>query len=93
MERSLFSARYCFVENLHKNGKMCDSEFGVLREWFDFLSTGGSPKVDVSVDLIIYLKTCPKIAFARKKSRDRTEEKVICEQIITRVLARDAVKC
>ena len=66
------------MENLHENGKMCDSEFGVLREWFDFLSTGGSPKVDVSVDLIIYLKTSPKIAFARKKSRDRKEEKVIC---------------
>jgi len=37
MERSLFSAKYCFVENLRRNGKMNDVEFAVLDEWFQYL--------------------------------------------------------
>ena len=57
MERSLFSARYCFVENLHDTEKMSDAEFSVLCEWFDFLASGGLSSVDIGVDLIIYLKT------------------------------------
>ena len=38
MERSLFSARYCFVENLHSSGLMNEAEFAVYQEWFDFLT-------------------------------------------------------
>jgi Deoxynucleoside kinase len=30
MERSLFSARYCFVENLKKEDKIHDSEYQVF---------------------------------------------------------------
>ena len=76
MERSLFSARHCFVENLHDTGKMSDAEFSVLCEWFDFLASGQLSKVDVGVDLIIYLRTSPAVAYERKKSRARKEEEV-----------------
>lgn len=54
MERSIFSAKYCFVENLMKSGKMPLSEYEVLTSWFDFLLT--SPQVDLGVDLIVYMR-------------------------------------
>ena len=76
MERSLFSARHCFVENLHDTGKMSDAEYSVLCEWFDFLAGGGASKVDIGVDLIVYLRTTPETAYERKKSRARKEEEV-----------------
>ena len=76
MERSLFSARHCFVENLHDTGKMSDAEFSVLCEWFDFFASGELSKVDIGVDLIIYLKTSPETAYERKKARARKEEEV-----------------
>ena len=74
MERSLFSARHCFVENLWRSGKLADSEYGVLCEWFKFLTT--SPKIDLGIDLIVYLRTKPEVAWERVKSRARSEEKV-----------------
>jgi len=75
MERSIFSARYCFVENMHKSGKMLGSEFEVLNEWFKFaVSESG---LDINVDLIIYLKTSPEKALERVKMRNRGEETTI----------------
>ena len=74
MERSLFSARHCFVENLWRSGKLADSEYGVLCEWFKFLTS--SPKIDLGIDLIVYLRTKPEVAWERVKSRARSEEKV-----------------
>ena len=82
MERSLFSARHCFVENLHDTGKMSDAEFSVLCEWFDFLAGGQLPKIDIGVDLIVYLRTSPETAYERKKARARKEEEV-CFYILT----------
>jgi len=72
MERSIYSAKYCFVENLRKEGKMPASEYEVLTEWFNFLTT--SKDIDLSVDLIIYLRTDPKKALERVNSRARAEE-------------------
>ena len=54
MERSLYSAKYCFVENLRKTGKMHESEYQVLSSWFDFILS--CKEIDLSVDLIVYLK-------------------------------------
>lgn len=54
MERSLFSAKYCFAENLRKSGKMPSSEFEVLTKWFEFILE--CPSIDLSADLIVYLK-------------------------------------
>ena len=54
MERSLHSAKYCFAENLRRTGKMPESEYLVLTKWFDFMLQ--SEDVDLSVDLIVYLK-------------------------------------
>ena len=98
MERSLYSAKYCFVENLRKTGKMAESEFQVLSSWFDFLL--GCPEIDLSVDLIVYLKvnppvrhcrgrpltvsrqTDPEVALQRVRERSRGEEHLISEDYI-----------
>ena len=49
MERSLYSARYCFVENLFESGRIQKSEYTVLVEWFEFLTTRVN-EVDHGVD-------------------------------------------
>lgn len=72
MERSLLSARYCFVENLRSSGKMTDPEYLVLSEWFKYLIS--APQLDFHVDEIIYLRTDPEVAHERIKNRHRHEE-------------------
>ncbi|XP_029962989.1 thymidine kinase 2, mitochondrial-like isoform X2 [Salarias fasciatus] len=73
MERSIFSAKYIFVENLFRSGKMPEVDFAVLSEWFDWITTN----VSIPVDLIVYLQTDPETCHRRLKQRCREEEKVI----------------
>ncbi|XP_028626227.1 thymidine kinase 2, mitochondrial isoform X2 [Grammomys surdaster] len=73
MERSIYSARYVFVENLYRSGKMPKVDYAILSEWFDWIIRN----IDVSVDLIVYLRTTPEICYQRLKMRCREEEKVI----------------
>jgi deoxyadenosine/deoxycytidine kinase len=47
MERSIHSARHCFVENLHDNRSMPDIEYVILDEWYKWISS----TQDVHVDL------------------------------------------
>ncbi|XP_014670367.1 PREDICTED: thymidine kinase 2, mitochondrial-like [Priapulus caudatus] len=70
MERSIFSARHCFVENLYHSGKMPTPEYIVLDEWYQWLVAN----TDVHVDLIVYLRTRPEVCLARMYERDRKEE-------------------
>jgi deoxynucleoside kinase len=83
MERSIFSAKYCVVENLKRSGVMADSEYEVLTAWFDHLVA--SPEVDLSVDLIVYLRTEPEVALERLKGRGRGEEHLISLDYIRRL--------
>ncbi|XP_055407424.1 thymidine kinase 2, mitochondrial isoform X3 [Bubalus kerabau] len=73
MERSIHSARYVFVENLYRSGKMPEVDYVVLSEWFDWIVRN----IDVSIDLIVYLRTTPETCYQRLKMRCREEEKVI----------------
>nr|XP_048287353.1 thymidine kinase 2, mitochondrial isoform X1 [Myodes glareolus] len=73
MERSIYSARYIFVENLYRSGKMPEVDYVILSEWFDWIIRN----IDVSIDLIVYLRTTPEICYQRLKMRCREEEKVI----------------
>ncbi|KAK2708928.1 hypothetical protein QYM36_014529 [Artemia franciscana] len=73
IERSLYSARYCFVENLRQKGYMDGAEHAVISEWYDWIFD----KLDLTVDLIIYLRTSPVIASARIQRRSRNEENKI----------------
>ena len=65
MERSIYSAKYCFFENLHRSGQMSDIDHVILTEWFDWILD--NHKVDV--DLIVYLQTSPETVYERISKR------------------------
>ncbi|KAM9546234.1 thymidine kinase 2, mitochondrial-like isoform 1-T1 [Salvelinus alpinus] len=48
MERSIYSAKYIFVENLFRSGKMPEVDFAVLSEWFEWITQN----IAIPVDLI-----------------------------------------
>ncbi|OXA65200.1 deoxynucleoside kinase [Folsomia candida] len=73
MERSIYSAKNCFVKNLHNEGLMEDAEYTVLTEWFDF----ARETMPMKVDLIVYLRTDPEVAYKRIVQRGRFEETAI----------------
>ncbi|XP_063294513.1 thymidine kinase 2, mitochondrial [Pelobates fuscus] len=73
MERSIYSAKYIFVENLYRSGKMPEVDYAVLTEWFKWITKN----IDLSVDLIVYLRTSPETCYERLKKRCREEEKVV----------------
>ncbi|KAH9515553.1 Thymidine kinase 2, mitochondrial [Bulinus truncatus] len=70
MERSIFSAKYCFVDNLFKSGQMTKLEHIILTEWFDWIIK----TQNIKVDLIVYLRTDPDNLYSRIKNRCRKEE-------------------
>jgi len=80
MERSIFSAKYCFVENLKRSGKLPLSEYEVLSSWFSYLLS--CPQVDLGVDLIVYMRTSPEVALSRLMKRGRGEEHLIAKAYI-----------
>ncbi|XP_028665463.1 thymidine kinase 2, mitochondrial [Erpetoichthys calabaricus] len=73
MERSIYSAKYMFVENLFRSGEMPEVDYTVLSEWFDWIVES----IDIPLDLIVYLQTSPHTCFERLKRRCREEEKMI----------------
>jgi len=79
MERSVFSARYCFAENMHQSKMLGDSEFCVLDQWFKFVNE----ECNINVDLIVYLRTTPETALERVKKRNRSEEAGISLDYLT----------
>nr|XP_040135048.1 thymidine kinase 2, mitochondrial isoform X1 [Ictidomys tridecemlineatus]XP_040135051.1 thymidine kinase 2, mitochondrial isoform X1 [Ictidomys tridecemlineatus]XP_040135053.1 thymidine kinase 2, mitochondrial isoform X1 [Ictidomys tridecemlineatus]XP_040135054.1 thymidine kinase 2, mitochondrial isoform X1 [Ictidomys tridecemlineatus]XP_040135055.1 thymidine kinase 2, mitochondrial isoform X1 [Ictidomys tridecemlineatus]XP_040135056.1 thymidine kinase 2, mitochondrial isoform X1 [Ictidomys len=87
MERSLHSARYIFVENLYRSGKMPEVDYVILSEWFDWIVRN----IDVSIDLIVYLRTTPETCYERLKKRCRQEEKVI--PLVTALWSLRAFTC
>uniref|UniRef100_A0A1B6KQ01 Deoxynucleoside kinase domain-containing protein n=1 Tax=Graphocephala atropunctata TaxID=36148 RepID=A0A1B6KQ01_9HEMI len=70
MERSIYSARYCFVENLHVNNMLASPDYAVLDEWFQWIVKN----LDTRGDLIIYLRTEPEVVHRRMMARARSEE-------------------
>lgn len=70
IERSVYSARHCFVENLHEKGLMSDMEYAVLEEWHDWLGDNA----ETGIDLIVYLRASPEVCQERIKKRNRSEE-------------------
>uniref|UniRef100_A0A8D9ABF9 Deoxynucleoside kinase n=1 Tax=Cacopsylla melanoneura TaxID=428564 RepID=A0A8D9ABF9_9HEMI len=70
MERSIHSARHVFVDNLLQCNTMPAAEHAVLDSWYQFIIS----QLDVSGDLIIYLRTNPEVVCERIKKRSRAEE-------------------
>lgn len=60
---------------------MPEVDYVILSEWFNWIVRN----VDVSVDLIVYLRTTPETCFQRLKRRCREEEKVIPLEYLTAI--------
>lgn len=73
MERSIYSAKYCFTDNLFNSGKMTELEHIMLSQWFDWIIK----TQNITVDLYVYLRTDPEILYSRILSRCRPEERAI----------------
>ena len=86
MERSLHSARACFIENLA--GVMTTGEMAVLDSWYSLLTR----EMDMEVDLVIYLRTSPGVAMSRVQGRSRDEEMQIPEQFFIKMHQLHEVK-
>lgn len=70
MERSIFSARYCFLENLLRNSLIKPVEYELLDRWFNFMVGNHN----CNLDLIFYLRTKPETCMSRLHKRARHEE-------------------
>jgi len=73
MERSLYSSRNIFIEHLQRVGLLHRLEVHILDKWINCLFNVDSIKTDV--DLFIYLRCNPEIAYGRMLERGRAEEK------------------
>ncbi|XP_045535805.1 deoxynucleoside kinase [Papilio machaon] len=69
-ERSVQNSRHCFVENAKKQNFLQEPEYQVLLKWFDYTEKS----LDISLDLIVYLRTTPQIVWDRMMKRGRSEE-------------------
>ena len=70
MERSVYSGHYVFAHNDYAHGFMCEAEWSVYNQWFNFFVAQKctAPKG------FIYLDTKPEIALERIKKRSRKTE-------------------
>jgi len=81
MERSLYSARYCFTELLYEEGYLTNLEYKKL--CYDYEE---SMHLDANrIDLIIYLKTDPETAYSRIFQRARSEETSVSIEYLMRL--------
>ncbi|KAK3729573.1 hypothetical protein QZH41_017190, partial [Actinostola sp. cb2023] len=73
LERSAYSAYFCFIENLYQGGMLSQVEYSIFQEWFEFLTKHQKP----DLDLIIYLRTSPDVCMKRIQKRNRSEESTV----------------
>lgn len=79
MERSIYSAIYCFIELNHQLNNIDSVKYEILKQWFNHLLESAN----IKIDLIIYLRTAPAVAYARIKHRNRQEEENIDLNYVT----------
>eukprot|EP00041_Stephanoeca_diplocostata_P040267 m.1638988 g.1638988 ORF g.1638988 m.1638988 type:complete len:301 (-) comp32292_c0_seq1:150-1052(-) len=86
MERSVYSARWCFIENLRKSTPplLDDMESAVYIRTYDWLMQQKKPHVD----LIVYLRTSPEVCMHRLKKRARHEESSVPIEYLQSLHAR-----
>lgn len=73
MERSIFSARYCFIEAHVQKNNIDSIRFEILKQWYEFIME----KFQIQIDLVIYVRTTPLVLLQRIKKRNRPEEQNI----------------
>ena len=67
-ERSLWTDRFVFAKMLNDNHKIEDVNFQIYLKWFDEFI------IDIRLDAIFYIPSCPELCFERIKKRNRTGE-------------------
>lgn len=70
IERSIYSARNCFMENLFQKKLIKREQYNIMQEWYNFIEQN----FNLAPDLVIYLNTNPENAFYRCVNRNRSEE-------------------
>lgn len=70
LDRSIFSDRYFFVQNLYETGKLSLSKYNIYIKWWNMWSK----IVPFNITHFIYLKVTPEVALERVKIRNRGEE-------------------
>ena len=70
IERSIQNNRFCFLENARKEGSLSGAELEVLVSWYDWMDSS----IGLPLDLIVYLRTSPQVAYERLRQRGRKEE-------------------
>lgn len=84
MERSLLTARRCFVENLYETGSLDAGSYHVMNEWYEFVNEFHP----IHCNVIVYLRTSPEVASARVKERAREEEAVLSDDYLLQLHQR-----
>lgn len=70
IERSIQNNRFCFLENAKKDGSLSGAELEVLFSWYNWVDSN----LGLPLDLIVYLRTSPGVAYERLRARGRKEE-------------------
>lgn len=84
LERSVYSDRYCFAKNAYETELMTPLEWGLYREWFEWLVQSRLAKPAG----FIYLKTDPSVCFERLSRRARVEEQAVPIEYLQRLHAK-----
>ena len=80
-ERSPFSSFYVFVES--QKHLLKSYEYELLAEWFDFVTN--TMEMSNKINLVVYIRTDPLIAYERTRKRDRKGEESISLETITKI--------
>ncbi|CAH8586445.1 unnamed protein product [Heterobilharzia americana] len=70
LERSVYSSRYCFTENMHNNGSISDADYKELLGIYQWVFKNKS----IPIDLIVYLRASPTVCMERIRARQRSGE-------------------
>lgn len=81
IERSIFSARHCFMKILRENELIHPVEAEIFENWISFVKE----KALANVDLGIYVRSSPEVVLQRIKTRGRIEESAITLDYINRL--------
>lgn len=81
IERSIYSARYCFAEALLQERKIDRESYEVFVKWFEYADRSLVHRPD----LIVYLRTTPQVSYNRMHLRNRKEENAAPFEYVARL--------
>ncbi|CAL8070650.1 unnamed protein product [Calicophoron daubneyi] len=70
VERSVYSCRYCFIENMYRNGSIPLADYKEMDRIFKYVVA----QREVPTDLIVYLRASPSVCLGRVRTRHRGGE-------------------